>query len=125
MSLNTMTSQINSIGPLLLNQEKVSLPINQQFDYIDQLLDASCTIEPTKPANLENTPENHPFMLPIKQMQKASQTIRQEAVAIGLMPELVPQDAAVLMESTAVDSKLMKSSSNNDEREEQNGEVTQ
>lgn len=125
MSLNTMTSQINSIGPLLLNQEKVSLPINQQFDYIDQLLDASRTIEPTKPANLENTPENHPFMLPIKQMQKASQTIRQEAVAIGLMPEFVPQDAAVLMESTAVDSKLMKSSSNNDEREEQNGEVTQ
>lgn len=87
MSLNTMTSQINSIGPLLLNREDISLSINEQFDYIDKLLDAKRTEEPVKPANLENTPENHPYMLPIKQMQKASQTIRLEAVAIGLMPD--------------------------------------
>ncbi len=54
--------------------------LSKQFDYILTLLEPPSTeaIIPEPPAHLDNTPENQPFMLPVKQMQKAAQTIRQE-----------------------------------------------
>ncbi|MDY3330332.1 MAG: FUSC family membrane protein [Pelistega sp.] len=79
MSLNTMSSQINSLGPLLLSLKKLDSDLAQQFEYIHALLQPSDDESmPEPPANLENTAENQPFMLPVKQMQKAAQTIRQE-----------------------------------------------
>ncbi|WP_159990357.1 FUSC family protein [Pelistega ratti] len=84
MSLNTMSSQINSLGPLLLALDKNNPPLQQQFIYIETLLSAPYAIDIATPDYLENTPENQPFMLPVKQMQKAAQTIRQEAYQMGL-----------------------------------------
>ncbi len=80
MSLNTMTSQINSLGPLLVALKTLGPDLSKQFDYILTLLEPPSpeTIIPEPPAHLDNTPENQPFMLPVKQMQKAAQTIRQE-----------------------------------------------
>ncbi len=80
MSLNTMTSQINSLGPLLVALKTLGPDLSKQFDYILTLLEppSAETIIPEPPAHLDNTPENQPFMLPVKQMQKAAQTIRQE-----------------------------------------------
>lgn len=79
MSLNTMSSQINSLGPLLLSLEKLDEDLVQQFDYILALLQSPNEGNaPETPANLENTIEKQPLMLPVKQMQKAAQTIRQE-----------------------------------------------
>ncbi len=80
MSLNTMTSQINSLGPLLVALKTLGPDLSKQFDYILTLLEHPSTeaIIPEPPAHLDNTPENQPFMLPVKQMQKAAQTIRQE-----------------------------------------------
>ncbi|MDO5678827.1 MAG: FUSC family membrane protein [Pelistega sp.] len=84
MSLNTMTSQINSLGPLLLNLDTLSPKMLAQFDYIDQLLTLGCLPIPEKPSKLDDETENHPFILPLKQMQKASETIRQEAETLLL-----------------------------------------
>lgn len=80
MSLNTMTSQINSLGPLLVSLKTLGPDLSKQFDYILTLLQppSENAAIPEPPAHLENTPENQPFMLPVKQMQKAAQTIRQE-----------------------------------------------
>lgn len=80
MSLNTMTSQINSLGPLLVALKTLGPDLSKQFDYILTLLEppSAEAIIPEPPAHLDNTPENQPFMLPVKQMQKAAQTIRQE-----------------------------------------------
>lgn len=95
MSLNTMTSQINSLSPLLLNLDHLSPKMQEQFDYIDKLLDANTLELPNKPSYLDDSAENHPFMLPFKQMQKASQTIRQEAEKIGIMPVLADNSKTV------------------------------
>lgn len=84
MSLNTMTSQINSLGPLLVALKNLNPDLSAQFDYIQMLLQSSSTNEPAPvaPPHLENTLENQPFMLPVKQMQKAAQTIRQEMLLL-------------------------------------------
>lgn len=84
MSLNTMTSQINSLGPLLLSLKTLKPDLSAQFDYIQTLLQLTPdkTIPESPPQHLENTPENQPFMLPVKQMQKAAQTIRQEMTVL-------------------------------------------
>lgn len=83
VSLNTLTSQINSLTPQLLHLTSLGKDLQQQFNYINQLL-ACSKEEPNTPAHLENTPTNGPFLLPIKQMQKAAQTIRQEALYLGI-----------------------------------------
>lgn len=84
MSLNTMTSQINSLGPLLVALKNLNPDLSAQFDYIQMLLQSSSTNEPAPvaPPHLENTLENQPFILPVKQMQKAAQTIRQEMLLL-------------------------------------------
>ncbi|ETD72796.1 membrane protein [Pelistega indica] len=85
MSLNTMTSQINSLGPLLLSLDKLSPTLKDHFVYIEQLLkQTKQQDDPPTPIHLEDTPENLPFMLPLKQMQNAAHTIRNVRLELGL-----------------------------------------
>lgn len=87
MSINTMTSQTKSLSPMLLSLDTISPELSAQLDYINQLLSTEtmhATHEPPAPPALENTIENQPFMLPLKQIRKAALSIRQEVKAMQL-----------------------------------------
>ncbi|MBV4396069.1 FUSC family protein [Advenella alkanexedens] len=85
---DTVGSEINSLIPYLASLPETPPKMQQSLDYIEAMLDENRTEVPDPPSQIETDGEYSNLAFPLKQMQKAVENIRKQAVELGLMPAI-------------------------------------